>query len=125
MNASTRKASRTTGLALGALLMAGAPMVWANWWAVTAQDAAICVGRVCAIEGKVASVVTTRDKRTVIMLEGVKPGFSAVIAADVVPQFHAVSAVAGHKVRITGLVKKHQGHLEAALDHPSQLALSE
>jgi len=103
--------------------MACTQLAWATG-AVTASDAASCVGRVCTVEGQVANVVTSRNNTTVINFGRPYPRqvFSAVISADSSLQFHSAQIHEGSRVRITGLVKMHKGHPEAILDHPSQLA---
>lgn len=126
MNTAKMIANHAASLSLSVLLMAS-PQFAQAYGEIAASEAASCVGRVCTVEGLVANVVTTKDKSTVIKLNGPSPrqAFSAVILADASSQFHALENYEGRWVRITGLIKMHKGTPEAVLVHPSQLISAE
>lgn len=111
-----------THLAVSLLFMAFAPSAGAAG-VVKAANAASCVGRVCNIEGLVASVATATDNTTVVSLgrPDARRTFSAVISADSAPQFHTVLSRHPRKVRVTGLVQMRDGRPETVLNHASQL----
>ncbi len=119
-------ANHATRLSLMVLLMVS-PQFAQAYGEIAASEAASCVGRVCTVEGKVANVVTAKDKSTIIKLDAPSrsQAFSAVILADASSQFHALENYEGRWVRITGLVKMHKGTPEAILVHPSQLTPAE
>ena len=126
MNTAKLIANHATSLSLTVLLMVS-PQLAQAYGEIAASEAASCVGRVCTVEGKVANVVTGKDKSTIIKLDAPSRShaFSAVIMADASSQFHALEDYEGRWVRITGLVKMHKGTPEAVLVHPSQLTPAE
>lgn len=119
-------ANHAASLSLAVLLMAS-PQFAQAYGEIAASEAASCIGRVCTVEGRVANVVTAKDKSTVIKLDAPSPSqtFSAVMLAPVSTQFHALENYAGQRVRITGLIKMHKGAPEAVIVHPSQLTPAE
>ena len=118
--------NRNLALLAGVLSLSIALPAWAAG-NLSVAEAANCVGRVCCIEGTVAKVATTWDNATVLNIgqPGQNQSFTVVIASDAGLQFRDIQVYHGQKVRITGLVKMHQGHLQAVLVHPSQLALAD
>lgn len=123
MNTAKLIAKHAASLNLAVLLMT-APQFAQAYGEIAASEAASCVGRVCTVEGRVANVITAKDKSTIIKLDGPTPSqvFSAVLLADASTQFHALENYEGQRVRITGLIKMNKGAPEAVLVHPSQLA---